>query len=112
MATTWATMEFVVWNTLPPLLVGKWVVVGGEQDGATFDFYRNGTMTARINADGKEGIINARVAVEGKTLRITTQDPNTQRDDVRKHAIKTLDESNLTLQDERGMVVRMERAKE
>src|SRR5258708_7271342 len=49
---TWAVMELVVWNKLPPQLVGKWAVQGGEQDGATFDFFRNGTMVGRLNMGG------------------------------------------------------------
>src|SRR5262245_11660891 len=32
---SWATFELVVWNKLPADLVGKWVVEGGSQDGAT-----------------------------------------------------------------------------
>ena len=107
---TWAFMEFVVWNKLPPELVGKWVVQGGEQDGATFDFYRNGTMVGRINNRGMEGVIDARVAVDGELLLITTQNPRTKGDETKKHTIKTLNGQQLVLQDEQGNVFRMERA--
>jgi uncharacterized protein (TIGR03066 family) len=107
---TWAVMEFVVWNKLPPELVGKWVVQGGEQDGATFDFYRNGTMVGRINNRGMEGVIDARVAVEGESLFITTQNPRTKGDETKTHTIKTLNGQQLVLQDQQGTVFRMERA--
>ena len=109
-ATTWAVLEFVVWNKLPGELVGKWVVRGGEQDGATFDFYRNGTMLGRINMGGNEGIIKARVGVEGDTLFITTQNPRTKNDETKKQIIKTLTAKELVLQDDQNYVFRMERA--
>ena len=107
---TWAIMEFVVWNKLPSALVGKWVVVGGEQDGATFDFFRNGTMQGRINMGGNEGIINAHVAVEENTLFITTHNPRNGREETKKHVIQTLNARELVLQDDRNNTFRMERA--
>ena len=103
-------LEFVVWNKLPPELVGKWVVQGGEQDGATFDFYRSGAMVGRINLRGKEGIINAQAAVDGDVLLITTQNPQTRRDETKKQTIKTLSATQLVLQDDQGNRFRMERA--
>ncbi|MBI2808757.1 MAG: hypothetical protein HYX68_27530 [Planctomycetes bacterium] len=114
-AATWSFLEFVVWNKvlwnqLPGDLIGKWVVSGGDQDGATFDFYRNGSMRGRINAGGREGIINARIEVEGDTLFITTRNPHTKQDEVKKHLIKVLNRSELVLQDERKTLFRMERA--
>ena len=109
-AGTWAFFEFVVWNKLPAELVGKWVVQGGEQDGATFDFYRNGSMVGRINNRGKMDIVEADVAVEGNTLFITTQHPLTKAELTKKQTIKTLDATRLVLQDEQNHVFRMERA--
>jgi hypothetical protein len=50
----WAVFEFVVWNRLPAELVGKWVVEGGAQDGATFDFSRSGNLEAHLNNKGME----------------------------------------------------------
>jgi uncharacterized protein (TIGR03066 family) len=108
----WALFELVIWDKLPAQLVGKWAVVEGPQEGATFDFYRNGTMVGRVNLGGKEGIINARVVVEGDTLLITTQHPTTKLDDTKKQTIKTLNAKELVLQDERGNVFKMERADE
>src|SRR5262249_39734810 len=66
----WLFLEFVVWNRLPAGLVGKWVVQGGEQNGATFDFYRGGTLQGRLNFGGKEALLNASVAVEGERLLV------------------------------------------
>ena len=109
-AGTWAFLEYVVWNKLPAELVGKWVVVGGEQDGATFDFHRNGTLVGRINVHGKEGIINAGVRVEGKSLHATTTNPNTKMAETRTQTIVTLTDAALVLQDDRGQLLKMERA--
>ncbi len=107
---TWAFFEFFVFSKVPSELVGKWVVQGGEQDGATFDFYRNGGMVGRINMAGKEGIVNARVAVEGDNLLITTQNPRTGREETKTQRIKTLTANELVLEDERRQVFRMTRA--
>ncbi len=107
---TWAVVEFVGWSRIPHALAGKWVVQGGEQDGATFDFHRNGTMIGRINVRGKEAIIDARVRVEGDSLLITTRNPTTQRDEVRSLKIEKLTPTQLILEDPRGVVMRMEKA--
>src|SRR5262245_55932537 len=56
---TWAVFEFVVWAKVPSELVGKWVVMEGPDEGGTIDFYRNGTMVAKVNLAGRLGIIEA-----------------------------------------------------
>lgn len=107
---TWALMEFVVLGKVPPDLIGKWVVEGGEQDGATFDFYRDGTMVGRLNKRGNFDLVKARVAVEGDTLLITTQHPVTKSELVKKQTITSLNAIELTLRDDRGKILRMTRA--
>lgn len=107
---SWAFAEFVLWNKIPAELVGKWVVVGGEQDGATFDFYRNGTMVGNVNIQGRHGIVNATVAVEGDKLHTTTRNPNTGRFETRSQTIKTLDRHSLELVDGRGQTLNLSRA--
>jgi len=109
-AGTLAIMEYVVWSRLPSALVGKWVVVGGDQDGATFDFYPNGAMEGHINVNGNEHVIKADVAVEEDTLIITTKHPRTGQVDVKTQTIKTLNARELVLQDEKKSVFRMQRA--
>src|ERR1043166_1802145 len=103
-AGSWAFAEFVVWNKLPADLVGKWVVEGGEQDGATFDFYRSGKMLGRINLSGREGIIEANVEVEGGQLRATTRNPRTGAMETRTQTIVQRTNSHLVLRDDRGNV--------
>jgi uncharacterized protein (TIGR03066 family) len=94
---------------VPDKLVGKWVVKGGEQDGATFDFHSDGTMIGRINVGGKEGIIKARVRVEVNKLFSVTGNPNTGKDDTRTLIIKSLTARQVILQDERRQVLTLER---
>ena len=107
---TWALMEFVVWNKLPSALVGKWVVKDGEQEGATFDFFRDGRMIANINNRGNHDIINAQVTVDGELLLITTQHPVTKAEMTKKFLVKTLSANYLVLDDEQKVTWRMERA--
>jgi uncharacterized protein (TIGR03066 family) len=109
-AGTWAATEFFILSKLPRELLGKWVVTHGEQEGATFDFYRNGTMEGRINVRGNEGIVRASVRVEDKTLFSTTTNPNTGQSLTRSQTIVTLTDRNLVLQDDRGQLLKMERA--
>src|SRR4051812_36575707 len=68
---TWALFEYVIWNTTPPELVGKWVVTQGPQEGATFDFNRNGTMVGRVNLNGQEGNVSARIRVDEDKIYAT-----------------------------------------
>jgi len=106
----WAFAEFVLWNKLPSELVGKWVVEGGEQDGATFDFTRSGNMVGRINVKGNEHFILAKVDVEEKRLLATTENPNTGARETRTQTIVRLTRTQLILRDERGNDLRMVRA--
>src|SRR5262249_33695666 len=111
-AGTWAAFEFVILSKLPRELLGKWVVVGGEQDGADFDFYRNGTMRGRLNVKNREFTIDARVRVEDGILYSTTTNPNTGQAETRKQTIVTLTDRSLVLRDDRGGLLKLERAQE
>jgi uncharacterized protein (TIGR03066 family) len=91
-------------------LVGKWVVKGGPQDGATFDFSRGGSMVARLNNNGTEMLLKARAAVEGKTLLTTTQNPQTRQEETNTSTIRELTRDSLVLETARGEVFRMARA--
>ncbi|HYT92554.1 MAG TPA: hypothetical protein VEL76_27810 [Gemmataceae bacterium] len=107
---TWATFEFVVWNKLPSQLLGKWVIEGGEQDGATLDFFRNGTMIGRMNVRGSLAIVNGRAAVEGNKLFITTQNPQTRQEETQAQTIKVLTSEELIVEDGKGKTFRLSRA--
>jgi hypothetical protein len=111
-----AFFEFVVPNlpfffsSIPSELVGKWVVLEGPQEGATFDFFHNGEMEGRVNVGGKEGIINARIRVAGKNLISLTRHPRTGAEETRSQIIHTLTDKELVLEDEQGNLLKMERA--
>ena len=107
---TWAFFEYYVWATTPSELVGKWVVTEGPDKGGTVDFYRNGTMVAKVNNKGMEGIIEAKIRVEDNKIHVTTRHQQTGELGTRVQTIKVLDAHRLVLQDERGMTIKMERA--
>jgi hypothetical protein len=109
-ASTFALFEYVIWAKIPPALVGKWVVEGGDQDGATFDFSRNGKMLGRINVANNTHWINARVRVEDDFLITTTWHPQTGQENTTKQTIRTLDDQTLNLVDQRGQILRLVRA--
>jgi hypothetical protein len=106
---TWALFEYVIWNVTPPELVGKWVVVDGEQEGATFDIFRSGALVGKINIDGREAIVNARIRMEGKKLYWHTRSKSGQ-EDTRVKVIRTLTVREMVWEDEQGSVLKMERA--
>jgi len=107
---SWALLEFVILSNIPSSLVGKWVVEGGEQEGATFDFSRNGRMVGRVNVGGREGIIDARTRVEGDKLLTTTLNPLTGQDETHAQIIKVLTDRKLVLVDENKQVLELSRA--
>jgi uncharacterized protein (TIGR03066 family) len=107
---TWALFEMVIWNQVPSELVGKWVVTEGPQEGATFDFKRNGTMVGKVNAAGREAILDARIRVEDKKIYSTTTNPQTGKDDTAVLTIRTLTARELIVEDSQGKVLKMRRA--
>ena len=111
----WALMEFVVWNKvlwgeMPGELVGKWVVTEGPDEGGTIDFYRDGTMRAVVNLQGKTGIVNARIRVEDKKIHATVTNQLTGEEGTRVQTIKVLSNERLVLEDERGNSIKLKRA--
>jgi hypothetical protein len=108
---TWAFFEFVIWNKVPSELVGKWVVMEGPDEGGTIDFYRKGTMVAKVNQGGFEGIIYAAIRVEDKKIHVTTRHQKTGEEGTRVQTIRTLEANRLVLEDERGTSIMLQRAK-
>ena len=106
----WAVCEFFVFAKIPPELVGKWVVQGGPQDGATFDFSRNGAVEAHLNGMGMEHVLKGKAAVQDKTLLITTQNPHTKQDETCGCLIRELTPQSLIVEFEKGEVFKMTRA--
>jgi hypothetical protein len=101
-AVTWSVLEFVVWNKLPPDLVGTWEVTDGPQEGATFEFHRSGKMIGHLNQGGNLSIVRAMVHIEDGKLYSTTWHPQTGEEKVTVQTIRTLSSRQLVLEDERG----------
>src|SRR5579862_911113 len=76
---TWAVFDFIVWNKVPPELVGLWEVEQGPQKGATFEFFRDGVMEVQMRRNKKEISHKAQVAVRDKTLLMTSKNPLTRK---------------------------------
>src|SRR5262245_17205177 len=108
---TFALFEFVLLARLPAEVVGEWRVVGGEMDGATFEFRRNGTMVGRLTVQGKEGLIEGTAEVSGKTLRTTTTNPLTGKAETGTQTIVTLTEREFVTEDGKGTRVTMTRVR-
>jgi uncharacterized protein (TIGR03066 family) len=111
-AGTFAVLHFAVLTRLPSTMLGKWLVVGGEMDGATLEFQRDGAMVGKVNMAGKEGKIQAKVEVDGETLRITSINPSTNRPETDVQTIHTLTAERFVIEDRKGTVLNMERLKE
>jgi uncharacterized protein (TIGR03066 family) len=108
---TVAFCEYFVFAKIPTELVGKWVVQGGPQDGSTFDFSRNGTLEAHINAQGYDHPLNATIAVDDKQMRITTRNPHTNQDETRTCLIRELTADSLIVEFEQNETFKMVRVK-
>jgi uncharacterized protein (TIGR03066 family) len=109
---TWALFEFVIWNVTPPELVGKWEVVESppEYADATFEFFKNGKLIARINDHGNLRIMDARIRVEGKKIYSTTTRPTTGEELTTVLVMRTLTERKLVVEDQQGQITKMRRA--
>jgi hypothetical protein len=107
---SWAVFEFFIWAKLPPALVGKWIVHGGPQDGAIFDFSRRGSLEAHLHDHGMDRPLYASVAVEDKNMFVTTRNPHTKQNETRTCSIRELTATSLIVEFEKGEVYKMERA--
>jgi hypothetical protein len=106
---TWAVLENFVWTKIPPALVGQWEVTGGPMSGGTFSFSRNGSLAIQGIDQGSTYAINSRTVVVGKTLLMTSQDPNSGQEQTRKCTIQELTVTSLVLELEGGQVLRLVR---
>jgi hypothetical protein len=108
---TLAFCEYFVFSKIPTELVGEWVVQGGPQHGATFDFSRRGTLEAHFNGQGFDHPLNGTVAVEDKLMRITTRNPHTNLDETRTCIIRELTAESLIVEFEKNETFKMVRVK-
>jgi len=105
----WAIFEFVVWNTIPSDMVGKWVLFDGTHE-ANIQFYRGGTMVGTFNQGGNPFVVESRVVVEGKKIFSTTLNKQTQQYETKVLTIRSLEPHRLVIEDFQGKVMELERA--
>jgi hypothetical protein len=104
-AGTWAVLEFVIWNKVPPELVGTWEVQTGSLAGGTFEFSRDGALRMRhLKAD-----VKWRVTVDGKTLQMTTHGAHTKEERTQGGVIQELTPHSLIIELEKGEALKMVR---
>jgi uncharacterized protein (TIGR03066 family) len=110
-AASFAVFEFVLPGKIPPEIVGEWRVVGGDWSGMTLEFKRNGSMTGKVFANGKDNVIEGEAEVDGKTLRTTTTNPYTGKSETGTQTIITLTPTELVTQDAKGATITMQRVR-
>jgi uncharacterized protein (TIGR03066 family) len=108
-AVTFVVFEYVILSKVPRAMLGKWVVTQGAMEGATLEFFRDGTMTATVTKDGKSVAYTARVRADEKTVWSTTKHPMTGKEETAEQAIVTLTDNEFVLEDKKGAVLKMER---
>ena len=108
---TLAFCEYFVFSKIPTELVGQWVIQGGPQHGATFDFSRRGTLEAHLNGQGFDHPLNGTIAVEDKEMRITTRNPHTNLDETRTCIIRELTAESLIVEFDKNETFKMVRVK-
>jgi hypothetical protein len=89
---------------LPEGVVGQWRVQGGAQTGALLEFRRDGSFQALMDWPGEreKGVVEARVEIEGETIRFLSVNPVTRREEAKTQTIKQLTETEMILEDQRG----------
>jgi uncharacterized protein (TIGR03066 family) len=110
-AASFAIFEFVLPGRIPPELVGEWRVIGGELDGMTLEFNRNGTMRGTAVVNGKRNEIEGEAQVTRTTLRTRTTNPLTGRSETGIQTIVTLTETDLVTEDARGTQITLKRVR-
>jgi hypothetical protein len=109
---TGALLEFFVGERLPARLVGKWVVVEGQLEGATLEFGRDGSLVGRAQAGPGESVLKGHLFLEDRTLYVTLEDPVTRQEKTVVHTVRLLNRRRLVLEDEEGRLLKLERAEE
>jgi uncharacterized protein (TIGR03066 family) len=108
-AATFAVCEYLLLSKVPRALLGKWVVAEGELEGATLEFFRDGTMRLRFSKEGKQLDDTVKIRTEDKTLWSTTRNPMTGKVETASQTIVSLTDSQCVLEDEKGTVLRLDR---
>jgi hypothetical protein len=102
---TLAVFEFIIWNKVPPALVGMWEVRSGSLSGGTFEFFRDGTLRMRH----KHADALWQVTVDGKNFHMTTRSPVTGMETAQRGIIQELTPNSLVLELESAEILKMVR---
>jgi hypothetical protein len=109
---SYALFHYVILTRVPHHMIGTWLVVGGDMDGARLEFTRDGAMTGVVNMKGKAGKIEAKVEVENDTLRITSVNPYTNQPETDVQTIRVLRDDEFVIEDRKGTVMKMQRLRQ
>jgi uncharacterized protein (TIGR03066 family) len=109
-AASCAVFAFVLPDSIPPEVVGKWRVTGGDWQGMTLEFTRNGTMIGKATINGSDRELEGQATVSGNTLRTTTTNPFTGKAETGTQAIITLTETEFVVEDQQGRRTTMTRS--
>jgi uncharacterized protein (TIGR03066 family) len=105
---TFAAFEIFLPAPLPAALLGKWVVVEGEElKGATLEFFPDGSMVGTVQIEGREVAVKGRAQVEGNLFRVTTSSLGGRTTDSQE--ILELNDRRFAVQDSRGELLILER---
>jgi hypothetical protein len=106
---TFAVGEHLLLPRLPPLMLGKWVVVEGQYAGSTVEFFRDGSMLSALNKDRATEKIQGEVRVEDTSLWVTTRDGLTGKSTTDALTVLELSPLQFVTQDEGGNLLLMKR---
>ena len=104
-----AAREDVGKKTNAEKIVGTWEVAKGAElpPGATFEFTKDGKMKMTAKVDGKDFTSEGTYKVDGDTL--TTTQKQGPKEVTEKSKIKTLTDTTLVTEDEKGQAVEFKR---
>ncbi len=105
---TVAVLESML-GDLHPLMLGKWLIVEGENQGATIEFARDGTMVLALKQNGNEIAFDGSVQMEGDGFRVTLVDPTHGFKVTHEQTILELTELRFIVQDQQGELIKMTR---
>ena len=100
---TYLVFEYCIPGKVPSALVGKWAVQGGEQAGVRLEFHRHGAFQASVQVGAQAGGVKGRAEADGATLHIFSVNPQTGEEEEKTHVIEKLTDTELILQDPRGV---------
>ncbi len=110
-SVSYVVFKFFILAAVPKELVGTWQVTDGPLRGATLEFRQHGGVIATMTVQGKKEVTNQSAKVEGKSLIMTSTDPDAKKSDTVVQTIISLTDDELILRDEDKRTYRMKRVR-